>query len=291
MKKPATSSTSTRAKADPETVNHPHESGGHEKAGTGAIPSTMRAIPDRTTPRDATARKVADASAGPPIHEGMGEEAFAHEGARQHGRHGRGARAATGISEENADTRTATTHRATRGTPPSLHATATLHARQHPTNSTKKVSIFSEVQTCFAGNTIIHKGHPEKGQHCIILKGSNILIPYHFDRQTLLWWSKAAIRHATRRSTARNRTTALSGCGGAAPTSTSRSRTDTTKRFGGASATRSLRLTKLNLSHTQATHSQTDDMHHITSTSITYSPSSQHKVPSMTQATHICTYT
>eukprot|EP00286_Rhodomonas_abbreviata_P026223 CAMPEP_0181298598 /NCGR_PEP_ID=MMETSP1101-20121128/5871_1 /TAXON_ID=46948 /ORGANISM="Rhodomonas abbreviata, Strain Caron Lab Isolate" /LENGTH=212 /DNA_ID=CAMNT_0023403637 /DNA_START=838 /DNA_END=1478 /DNA_ORIENTATION=+ len=68
------------AKADPETVNHPHESGGHEKAGTGAIPSTMRAIPDRTIPRGATARKVADASAGPPIHEGMGEEAFAHEG-------------------------------------------------------------------------------------------------------------------------------------------------------------------------------------------------------------------
>jgi len=53
-----------------------------------------------------------------------------------------------------------------------------------------KVGLFSEVQTCFAGNTVIHKGHPERGKHGIILKGSNIFIPYHFDRQTLLWWIK-----------------------------------------------------------------------------------------------------
>jgi len=53
-----------------------------------------------------------------------------------------------------------------------------------------KVGLFSEVQVCFAGNTVIHKGHPERGKHGIILKGSNTFIPYHFDRQTLLWWIK-----------------------------------------------------------------------------------------------------
>ena len=53
-----------------------------------------------------------------------------------------------------------------------------------------KVSLFSEVQACFAGNTVIHKGHPERGKHGIVLKGTNTFIPYHFDRQTLLWWIK-----------------------------------------------------------------------------------------------------
>jgi hypothetical protein len=53
-----------------------------------------------------------------------------------------------------------------------------------------QVSLFSEIQCCFAGNTVLHRGHPETGQHGIILKGSNIFIPYHFDRQTLLFWVK-----------------------------------------------------------------------------------------------------
>ena len=43
-----------------------------------------------------------------------------------------------------------------------------------------QVSLFSEIQCCFAGNTVLHRGHPETGQHGIILKGSNTFIPYHF---------------------------------------------------------------------------------------------------------------
>ena len=53
-----------------------------------------------------------------------------------------------------------------------------------------QVSLFSEVQCFFAGNTVLHRGHPETGQHGIILKGSNTFIPYHFDRHTLLFWLK-----------------------------------------------------------------------------------------------------
>ena len=53
-----------------------------------------------------------------------------------------------------------------------------------------KVGLFSKVQCCFAGNTVIHSGHPETGRHSIILKGSNTFIPYHFDHHTLLWWVK-----------------------------------------------------------------------------------------------------
>ena len=44
-----------------------------------------------------------------------------------------------------------------------------------------QVSLFSEIQCCLVGNTVLHRGHPETGQHGIILKGSNIFIPYHFN--------------------------------------------------------------------------------------------------------------
>eukprot|EP00961_Rhodomonas_salina_P041921 563744-Rhodomonas_salina.1 len=32
-------------------------------------------------------------------------------------------------------------------------------------------ALFSEVQCCFAGNTVLHKGHPKTGVHGIYLQG------------------------------------------------------------------------------------------------------------------------
>eukprot|EP00961_Rhodomonas_salina_P215515 2911237-Rhodomonas_salina.1 len=52
-------------------------------------------------------------------------------------------------------------------------------------------SIYSLVQACFAGHTIILEGHPEgPGKHGIILTWSGSYIPYHFDRNMLLWYLK-----------------------------------------------------------------------------------------------------
>eukprot|EP00961_Rhodomonas_salina_P286168 3866695-Rhodomonas_salina.1 len=32
-----------------------------------------------------------------------------------------------------------------------------------------KKALFSEVQACFAGNTVLHKGHPKTGTHGIFM--------------------------------------------------------------------------------------------------------------------------
>eukprot|EP00961_Rhodomonas_salina_P259153 3501484-Rhodomonas_salina.1 len=54
-----------------------------------------------------------------------------------------------------------------------------------------RVGLFSEVQAAFAGNTIIRKGNPTTGRHCILMKASKgsserPFIPFHFSRKSLL---------------------------------------------------------------------------------------------------------
>eukprot|EP00961_Rhodomonas_salina_P057435 772163-Rhodomonas_salina.1 len=38
--------------------------------------------------------------------------------------------------------------------------------------------LFLEVQCCFAGNTVIHEGHPQTGSHCMLLAKTGQFIPY-----------------------------------------------------------------------------------------------------------------
>ncbi len=48
--------------------------------------------------------------------------------------------------------------------------------------------LFSEVQCCFAGNTVIHKGHPKYGKHGIYLKDSRRFIPYEWSDKEQAWF-------------------------------------------------------------------------------------------------------
>lgn len=48
--------------------------------------------------------------------------------------------------------------------------------------------LFSEVQCCFAGNTVLHKGHPETGTHGIFLAESNYFIPYEWSAKEHCWY-------------------------------------------------------------------------------------------------------
>jgi len=50
-------------------------------------------------------------------------------------------------------------------------------------------ALFSEVQCCFQGHTIIHEGHPVTGRHGILLK-SGEFIPYIFDIEEGTWLLK-----------------------------------------------------------------------------------------------------
>jgi len=72
-----------------------------------------------------------------------------------------------------------------------------------PVNNAE-IGLFSEVQAAYAGNTIIHRGHPVTGTHGMILKGTGAFIPYHFDEESLLWWIKIKPAHAQHAAVARN---------------------------------------------------------------------------------------
>ena len=48
--------------------------------------------------------------------------------------------------------------------------------------------LFSEVQCCFAGNTVLHKGHPKTGTHGIYLKDSKYFIPYEWSDKDHCWY-------------------------------------------------------------------------------------------------------
>ncbi len=58
-----------------------------------------------------------------------------------------------------------------------------------------EVRLFSKVQACFAGNTVVHSGPSYTGRHRLILKGTNTFIPYIFDSESRLWYIK--VREAT----------------------------------------------------------------------------------------------
>mmetsp|Transcript_37012 Transcript_37012/g.87108 ORF Transcript_37012/g.87108 Transcript_37012/m.87108 type:complete len:548 (+) Transcript_37012:764-2407(+) len=53
-----------------------------------------------------------------------------------------------------------------------------------------EIGLFSEVQACIAGNTIVHEGDPWTGKHGMYLKKSRTFIPYHWDERTHLWYIK-----------------------------------------------------------------------------------------------------
>ena len=61
-------------------------------------------------------------------------------------------------------------------------------------------ALFSEVQCCLAGNTVIHRGHPSTGTHGIYLKGSTSFIPYEYSEPELAWYVRVKApnkQHAT----------------------------------------------------------------------------------------------
>mmetsp|Transcript_62745 Transcript_62745/g.130431 ORF Transcript_62745/g.130431 Transcript_62745/m.130431 type:complete len:273 (-) Transcript_62745:4099-4917(-) len=51
------------------------------------------------------------------------------------------------------------------------------------------VTLFSEIQTLLAGNTMIHEGHPETGTHGIKVKSAHF-IPYYWDAEEMVFLIK-----------------------------------------------------------------------------------------------------
>eukprot|EP00961_Rhodomonas_salina_P210933 2848413-Rhodomonas_salina.1 len=56
-----------------------------------------------------------------------------------------------------------------------------------------KKALFSEVQACFAGNTVLHKGHPKTGMHWIFMQDpkdpkNQYFVPYEWSDKDHCWY-------------------------------------------------------------------------------------------------------